>query len=243
MEPTEAIRPVAARDVPPATTEPAPDPAACKVTTFVEIRNFTGAHERAEAFIRAKCHHVRTEGLSLHIKFTRAKGRDFDGYYRLDDRRIVIAVKRRLRYPRVGEYGIATTPTRSRVARRPWKLVWHAGTFESADDLLVFAAGHEFWHFLCHTGQRTRDHETRANCNGFLWLNEFQRWQGPPEPVAPVALMPPRPDAASTGERPGQQRHEGRPGRPNSSDSYATSSAREEQWQQIELFPRTGGHG
>ncbi len=240
MKPTEAIRPAAARDVTPTTTEPAPDPAACKVTTFVEIRNFTDAHERAEAFIRAKCHHVRTEGLSLHIKFTRAKGRDFDGYYRLDDRRIVIAVKRRLRYPRVGEYGIATTPTRSRVARRPWKLVWHPGTFESADDLLVFAAGHEFWHFLCHTGQRTRDHETRANCNGFLWLNEFQRWQGPPEPVAPVALMPPRPEAAATGERPGQQ---SRAGRPNSSVSYATSSAREEQWQQIELFPHASGHG
>jgi len=161
-----------------------------------EIRNFTGRHERAESFIRAKCELVTTEGLSLHIKHTRAKGRDFDGYYRLDDRRMVIAVKKRLRYPRAAAYGIGSVPTKSPNARRPYKLVWHEGIFGSPDDLLVFAAGHEFWHFLCHTGQRTRDHETKANCHGFLWLDEFRSWHGPGSPVAPVPRLPPRPDRA-----------------------------------------------
>ncbi|MEE8310713.1 MAG: hypothetical protein V3R77_00555 [Candidatus Binatia bacterium] len=159
-----------------------------------EIRNFTGAHERAESFIRAKCGLVTTDGLSLHIKHTRAKGRDFDGYYRLEDRRIVIAVKKRLRYPRLAAYGVGSVPTKSPNALRPFKLVWHEGTFGSPDDILVFAAGHELWHFLCHTGQRTRDHETKANCHGFLWLEEFRCWSGPGAPVASVPTLPPRPD-------------------------------------------------
>lgn len=163
------------------------------------IHNFTGAHERAEAFIRAKCELVSTDGLSLHIKHTRARGRDFDGYYRLDDRRMVVAVKKRLRYPRQAAYGVGSLATTSPRARRPYKLVWHEETFSSADEILVFAAGHEFWHFLCHSGQRKRDHETKANCNGFLWLSEFKSWPGPGAPVAGVPAIPPRPDRPRDG--------------------------------------------
>lgn len=179
-----------------------------------DIRNFTGGHERAESFIRAKCTLVATDGLSLHIKHTRAKGRDFDGYYRLDDRRIVIAVKKRLRYPRSAAYGVGSVATKSPNAPRPYKLIWYEGTFRSPDDILVFAAGHEFWHFLCHTGQRTRDHETKANCNGFLWLDEFRSWRGPGSQVASVPALPPRPD------------RDGEPARENASLT----------WLQTELF-------
>jgi hypothetical protein len=161
----------------------------------VEIMNFTGELARAEAFIRAKCALIGTEGLSIHIKHTRAKRRDVTGYYRFADRRIVIAVKRRLRYPRTAAYGVGSiTPLRKPLKGRPYKLVWHEDRFENPDDLLAFVAGHEIWHFLCHSGQRKGDHETKANCNGFLGLQEFRRWAGAGARVEPIPPLPPRPD-------------------------------------------------
>jgi hypothetical protein len=160
----------------------------------VELRNFTGMLERGEAFVRAKAADVDTSGLSVHIKFTRARGRDINGYYRWEDRRMVLAVKKRLKYPRLAGYGVATTPRigKRRPGQPPYKLVWHDDRFDSPDDLLVFVAGHEFWHFLCHTGQRKRDHETKANCNGFVWLHEFRAWAG--GAVEKIQQLPPRPD-------------------------------------------------
>jgi hypothetical protein len=161
----------------------------------VELRNFTGELEQAERFIRAKCALIATDGLSIHIKHTRAKRRDVVGYYRFADRRIVIAVKRRLRYPRRSAYGVGSLPIAQRSAHgRPFKLVWHEDRFDGPDDLLVFVAGHEVWHYLCHSGQRKGDHETKANCNGFAWLHEFRRWSANDRPVDAVPLRPPRPD-------------------------------------------------
>jgi len=167
----------------------------------MELVNFTGKLERGEAFVRAKAAQVSTESLSVHIKYTRARGRDIDGYYRQTDRRMVLAVKQRLRYPRLAAYGVATTPVSDpRRASRPYRLVWHEERFDSPDDLLVFVAGHEFWHFLCHSGQRRRDHETRANCHGFEWLLEFRQWLGPEVAVRPIPVLPARPvPVAGTG--------------------------------------------
>ena len=159
------------------------------------IHNFTGELGLAESFIRAKCELLDARELTIHLKHTRAKDRDFDGYYRLADHHIMVAVKRRLRYPRRAAYGVGSvTVSRPGRAGRPFRLIWHEEEFRSPDDLAVFGAGHELWHFLCHTGQRNRDHETRANCNGFLWLSEFKRWQGPQEPVSLIPPAPPRPD-------------------------------------------------
>ena len=164
-----------------------------------EFRNFTDGLGKAEAFIRAKCEQFATGGLSIHLKHTRAKDRDFDGYYRLDDSRLVVAVKQGLRYPRRAAYGVGSTSRQDWDGTGlPYHLVWHEDEFGSADDLAVFGAGHELWHFLCHTGQRRRDHETRANCNGFLWLAEFKDWPGPGAPVSAQPALPPRPD----GDRP-----------------------------------------
>jgi len=161
----------------------------------VEVKNFTDKMQRAQAFIEAKFACFDHSGVSLHIKYTRAKGRDLNGYYRFADRRIVVAVKKRLRYPRRAAYGIATRSIARRgLTSRPYKLIWHEESFGSPDDLLVFAAGHEAWHFLCHSGQRKGDFETRANCNGFLWLDEFKRWPGPGRPVQAVPKRPIRPD-------------------------------------------------
>lgn len=160
----------------------------------MEIRNFTGKMERGEAFVRAKAELADTSDLSVHIKFTKAKGRDVNGYYRWKDRRMVLAVKQRLRYPRAAAYGVGTTPRPDRrLGGLPYRLVWHEERFESPDDLLVFVAGHEFWHFLCHSGQRKRDHETKANCHGFAWLAEFRAW-APGMAVAEIPAVPPRPD-------------------------------------------------
>ena len=161
----------------------------------MEIQNFTGSLERGEAFVRAKAELIETCALSIHVKFTRAKGRDVNGYYRWNDQRMVLAIKKRLRYPRLASYGVGTTPRTDRhLGGRPYRLVWHEERFDSPDDLLVFVAGHEFWHFLCHTGQRKRDHETKANCHGFAWLREFREWTGPDVAVAKIPLVPPRPD-------------------------------------------------
>lgn len=159
----------------------------------MEIRNFTGGLARGEAFLRAKAALADTTSLDVHIKFTKARGRDINGYYRWADQRMVLAVKQRLRYPRTAAYGVGTTPRSDRrLGGLPYKLVWHEERFESADDLFVFVAGHEFWHYLCHTKQRKRDHETKANCNGFAWLREFREWTG--AEVEEIPLVPPRPD-------------------------------------------------
>jgi hypothetical protein len=164
----------------------------------VEITNFTGELARAEAFIRAKCALISTEGLTIHIKHTRAKRRDVTGYYRFADRRIVIAVRRRLRYPRRAAYGVGSVTLLHKPPRgRPYKLVWHEDRFDGPDDLLAFVAGHEIWHFLCHSGQRKGDHETKANCNGFLWLREFKCWAGAGARVEAIPPLPPRPDRAA----------------------------------------------
>ncbi len=166
---------------------------------MVEIRNFTDAMNRAQAFIQAKCAHLDGTSLSIHIKHTRARRRDVTGYYRWSDQRIVLAVKRRLRYPRTAAYGVATRPLRRPgFGRRPYRLVWHKACFGSPDELVVFVAGHEFWHFLCHVGQRKRDYETKANCHGFLWLSEFKHWVGPGHAVDPFPEIPPRPDEPPT---------------------------------------------
>ena len=161
----------------------------------MELRNYTGRLERGEAFVRAKMALADTEALSIHVKFTKARGRDVSGYYRWKDRRMVLAVKQRLRYPRAAAYGVGTTPRDTRRSGgAPYRLVWHEEQFASADDLLVFVAGHEFWHYLCHSGQRKRDHETKANCNGFAWLREFREWTGPQCAVQAIPAVPPRPD-------------------------------------------------
>jgi hypothetical protein len=175
---------------------------------MTELRDFTGEMDRAASFIRAKAELVDARGLSVHLKHTRARRRDVTGYYRFADRRIVIAVKKRLRYPRRAAYGIGSTPVRRlRLGGRPYKLVWFEEAFTSPEDLAIFVAGHEFWHFLCHTGQRRGGFEVRCNCNGFLWLAEFKTWAG--GPVAAVPPRPPRPDEIDPARVPGVDKGQG----------------------------------
>jgi hypothetical protein len=159
----------------------------------LDLRNFTGRLQRAEAFIRAKFALVRTRGLSIRIKYTRAYDAEISGYYRWDDRRMVVAVQAGLRYPFKAAYSVASKG-RGHRARLSTQQIWYEELFDSADDLLVFVAGHEMWHYLCHTRQRKGDQETKANCHGFLWLSEFKRWNRREGRVASIPEDPPRPD-------------------------------------------------
>jgi hypothetical protein len=159
----------------------------------LEIQNFTRSLHSGQDFFLAKAEHFQTDGLCVHVKHTRAKGRDIDGYYRFEDQRMVLAVKQRLRYPRLASYGIGTLP-RTKAGGAPYELVWFEDRFDNPDELLVFVAGHEVWHFLCHSGQRRGDFETRANCHGFLWLAEYRRWQADKSSLRPPPERPPRPD-------------------------------------------------
>jgi hypothetical protein len=157
------------------------------------IKNYTHRLEHAESFVSAKCELLYTRGLTIHIKHTRARGCDITGYYRWNDHRIVVAVKSRLHYPLTAAYSVANQRPGQRQLRR--STVWHEERFESPDDLLVFVAGHEIWHYLCDSGQRdARDEENRANRNGFMWLREFRRWRGAAQRVATTVMYPPRPD-------------------------------------------------
>ena len=159
----------------------------------LDLKNFTGRLRRAEAFIRAKFGLIRTRGLSIRIKYTRAYDAEISGYYRWDDRRMVVAVQPGLRYPFKAAYSVASKG-RGRHARLSTQQIWYEELFDSADDLLVFVAGHEMWHYLCHTRQRRGDQETKANCHGFMWLREFKRWRGSESRVARIPESPPRPD-------------------------------------------------
>lgn len=207
---------------------------------MAEIRNYTEDLARAEAFIRAKCALIATDGLSIHIKYTRAKRRDVTGYYRFADRRIVIAVKRRLRYPRTAAYGVGSVTLARKPPRgRPFKLVWHEERFASPDDLLAFVAGHEVWHFLCHSGQRKGNHETKANCNGFLWLREFRRWAG--TAVDAVPPLPPRPDLEMTVHPPRAPDREINVQPPRAARVEARTAERPRGWVQHELFSDVAG--
>jgi hypothetical protein len=163
---------------------------------MLEIKNYTGALERGEAFLRAKLTLINTHRLSIHIKHTRARGCDLTGYYRWHDRRLVAAVRPGLHYPVKAAYSVGQAPRKDGRSGFGRQKIWYEDRFDSADDLFVFVAGHEVWHFLCDSRQRpaSRDQETLANCLGFIWLWEFKRWKGPGARVAPIPHEPPRPD-------------------------------------------------
>jgi len=174
----------------------------------LEIKNYTGGLERGEAFLRAKLALINTHRLSIHIKHTRARGCDLTGYYRWDDRRLVAAVRPGLRYPVKAAYSVAHAPRKDGRDGFGRQKIWYQDRFDCADDLFVFVAGHEIWHFLCDSRQRpaSRDQETLANCLGFLWLWEFKRWRGPGARVASIPQEPPRPDLLRASARPDRGR-------------------------------------
>jgi hypothetical protein len=197
-------------------------------TQVLEIKNYTDGLERGEAFLRAKLTLINTHQLSIHIKHTYARGCDLTGYYRWHDRRLVAAVRPGLRYPVKAAYSVAQAPRKDGRSGFGRQKIWYEDRFHSADDLFVFVAGHEVWHFLCDSRQRpvSRDQETLANCLGFLWLREFKRWK-PGARVAPIPHEPPRPDLLRASARAGYtDRRRGRTTRARSRRTGTQSTSR-----------------
>jgi hypothetical protein len=168
--------------------------ARAKATVF-QIKNYTGGLEHGQAFLRAKLSLVDTRRLSIHVKHTFARKCDVTGYYRWDDRRIVLAVRPGLEYPLKASYDVALAPRKDGRSGFSRNKIWFEEVFRSEDDLFVFVAGHEIWHFLCDSRQRppSLDREALANRLGFLWLHEFKRWRGPGTRVDGIPTEPPCP--------------------------------------------------
>jgi hypothetical protein len=130
-----------------------------------------------------------TAALSLHLKRHRRKDQLFSGYCRYADMVIVAAIHQDLPLPFRLAKPVGSTPNRRR--RCGYDYVWHEVVIETADQALVWVAGHECWHFLCKTGQRSGNWETRANRFGFEWLTEFLAPAGPRALFDEAPLSPP----------------------------------------------------
>jgi hypothetical protein len=136
----------------------------------VEFRNLTDL-VRAPAFVLERLRPFDTSTLRLHLKFHRRKDQPVSGYFRYADSLVVAAVRRKQRFPLKNEWPVATRPSRG---RRRFAWVWDAEPVRDRDELMVWIAGHELYHFLRHTRQvEGIQRETRANRFAFAWLREF----------------------------------------------------------------------
>ena len=93
------------------------------------------------------------------------------GYYRYDDHLVVAAVRQRQRFPLKNQWPVGSRPARG---GRGWAWVWDGEPVETRDQLMVWIAAHELYHFLRHTRQvEGIQRETRANRFAFAWLRAF----------------------------------------------------------------------
>ena len=127
----------------------------------------------APDWIREKLKTYDTRALRLHLKRHRRKDQLFSGYCRYDDCLIVAAVHEKLPLPFRLQKPVRSKPN-PRTARG-YEYIWRDMAVATADQALVWVAGHECWHFLCRTGQQKGNWETRANNFGFDWLEAFIR--------------------------------------------------------------------
>ncbi len=137
----------------------------------MEYRNYTDL-VAAPAFILKYLAAFDTSKLRLHLKFHRRKDQAVSGYFRYNDFLVMAAVREKQRFPLKNEW-----PVGSRKSRGPrgWAWVWDGEPVRTRDELMVWIAGHELFHFLRHTRQvEGIQRETRANRFGFLWLREFK---------------------------------------------------------------------
>ena len=135
-----------------------------------EFINQTDLHVAAE-WIREKLSGYDTSKLRLHLKRHGRKDQVFSGYYRFDDFLIVAAVHEKLTFPFLLQKPIGSTPNKRR--RVGYDYLWDELTITSADQAMVWVAGHECWHYLCKTKQEKGNWETRANKFGFAWAKAF----------------------------------------------------------------------
>jgi len=136
----------------------------------VEYKNKTDLIE-APAFILSRLDRFDTSSLRLHLKFHRRKDQAVSGYFRFRDSLIVAAVRRKQRFPLKNAWPVGSRKTN---VGRGWAWVWDEEPVRDRDELMVWIAGHEVYHFLRHTRQVDGiQRETRANRFAFAWLREF----------------------------------------------------------------------
>jgi len=137
----------------------------------VEYRNLTDL-ELAPRFILEKLQSFDTTRLRLHLKLHRRRDSPVSGYFRFKDCLIVAAVRRVQRFPLKNRWPVATRPA---PGWRGWAWVCDEEEVRDRDELLVWVAAHEIYHFLRHTRQVPGiQRETRANRFAFEWLREFK---------------------------------------------------------------------
>ena len=136
----------------------------------MEFRNLTDLVE-APAFLLRRLEPFETGPLRLHLKFHRRKDQPVSGYFRFRDLLIVAAVRRTQRFPLTNAW-----PTGSRQVPfgRGWAWVWDEEPVRDREELMVWIAAHELFHYLRHTRQlKDIQRETRANRFAFAWLRSF----------------------------------------------------------------------
>ena len=124
----------------------------------------------AEDFIKEKIAPYNVSGLEIHLKWHNRQWWLTSGYCKYRRKLIVAAVKYGLEYPQIRRMPINT-------AQHPdyYKWIYDKEQADSADEFMVWIAGHEFWHYLCRSKQAKGNCETNANKFGFEWMREFKR--------------------------------------------------------------------
>jgi len=136
----------------------------------MEYRNCTDL-VAAPRFILERLEPFDTSTLRLHLKFHSRRDQAVSGYFRYRDRLIVAAVRRRQRFPLKNQWPVGSRPVRT---GRGWAWVWDEEPVRDRDELMVWIAGHEAFHFLRHTRQIGGiQRETRANRFAFEWLRGY----------------------------------------------------------------------
>jgi len=136
----------------------------------LEYKNFTDLTVAPE-FILREIEAFDTSKLRFHLKFHKRKDQEVSGYYRFDDHFILAAVRKKQRFPLKNEWAVATRKCRN---RRGWTWVWDREQARDRDELMVWIAAHELFHFLRHTKQVPGiNRETRANRFAFEWMRRY----------------------------------------------------------------------
>ena len=139
----------------------------------MEYRNLTDL-VRAPEFILKRLAPFDTTALRLQLKFHRRKDQPVSGYFRYNDLLVMAAVRSRQRVPLKNQWPVGSRPCRGGRRGRGWAWVWDEEPVRDRDELMVWIAAHECFHFLRHTRQVGGiQRETRANRFAFEWLRVF----------------------------------------------------------------------
>ncbi len=140
----------------------------------MEYTNYTDL-EKAPEYILRRLEAFDTSELKFHLKFHRRKDQEVSGYFRFDDNYVMAAVRKKQRFPLKNEWPVGT---RKSGGRRRFAWIWDREKATDRDELMVWIAAHELFHFLRHMRQVPGiNRETRANRFAFEWMRDYKREQ------------------------------------------------------------------